>query len=448
MVAYTMPRNLPLASRVCSGPMPRKGLLLLFPLLSLTVAHAQTDSLSLDEALRLARQRNGTIRAAQFDVDAAQSRVRQSYAAFFPTLEAQYQYTDQRLESSRFVSRGGGSFITGNFRLLDSGERNFTYQASRKSLESTRFNTREILRETLFSVTQQYFEALRAQQLKRVADSQVDRARLILEQTQLRIKVHDAAPIEELQANADYQNARVQSLAAQNQVTNSAATLKATVGLDEATTMPALADDGGTPPEVIGNLQALVDEGISNRPDLVSRRFAIESLRYSRKRALREAGVTFALDLTDDLQVTPTGLNDRTATFLVSFPFFDGGLRRAQAEELRANISASSADLLQAERTVRAQIESAYAEARTNLERYAAAKIARDAAQRNYSAVVDSRQYGASDLIQVLTAQVSLVTAESNYIQALYDARISDTRLRLVTGRPVPGETTPGVTTP
>jgi len=33
-----------------------------------------------------------------------------------------------------------------------------------------------------------------------------------------------------------------------------------------------------------------------------------------------------------------------------------------------------------------------------------------------------------------------LVTAESNYIEAVYDSLISDLRLKLVTGKPLPGE--------
>ena len=67
-------------------------------------------------------------------------------------------------------------------------------------------------------------------------------------------------------------------------------------------------------------------------------------------------------------------------------------------------------------------------------------EIALDAAKKNYNAAVDSQKAGAYDLLQVLTAQVSLVTAESNQIQALYDYRISDVNLKLVTGRPIPGE--------
>ena len=63
-----------------------------------------------------------------------------------------------------------------------------------------------------------------------------------------------------------------------------------------------------------------------------------------------------------------------------------------------------------------------------------------EAAQLNYEAATESQKEGINDLIAVLTAQVSLVTAESNYIEATFDYYVSDVNLRLVTGKPMPGE--------
>jgi len=415
-------------------------------------ASAQTgETLSLERALELARQRNGTIRAAELDVESARQRVTQANAAFYPQITPQYQYNDIRRERDRasFAQSGDVGLIRGSWRLLDSGERDFSVRSSRRALESTRFTGRQTLRTTLFSVTQQYYDALRAQELKRVADSQVARAETILKQTQARIAVKDAAPIEELQANADFQNARVQSLNARNRVTNAAATLKASIGLDTNEPLPTLERvDQTTVAEIPSDLRVLVNEGISNRPDLLSRRRSIESQRLSQRRADREAGISFGVDLFDDYQVTPDRLNDRTFSFLLSYPLFDGGRRRAIVRELGANIQADRLALAQAERSAQAEIEAAYAEVTTNVERLNAAQIALDAARRNFEAATGSRQAGAADLLQVLTAQVSLVTAESNYIEAVYDTRIAEARLRLVTGRPVPGEIVSGATTP
>lgn len=401
------------------------------------------DVLTLEEALRLARERNGTIRAAEQDVKAAQARVTQAAADFYPTLTPTYQYTDVKRERDQqsFAQSGDSGLLRFNWQLLDSGQRDLILRAQRRATEATRFTARQTLRTTLFNTTSQYYETLRAQELKRVADSQVERARSILEQTRARIAVRDAAAIDELQANADFQNARVNSLTARNQVTNNAATLRATIGLSNSEPMPMLMRETEAPViETPGDLPSLLAEGLANRPDLIARRRNIDSQVLNRRRATRDAGIGLSVDVSDDYQVFPDRLNDRTFQVTATYPLFDGGLRRAIVREAEANIQANRFSLLQEERSVQAAIAAAYAESTTNAERLEAARVALDAARRNFEAAEESRRAGASDLLQVLTAQVSLVTAESNFIEALYDSRITEARLRLVTGRPLVGE--------
>lgn len=407
-----------------------------------SVGLGQEKILSLDDALALAKRRNGTIRAAQADVDAARSRVAQAYSAFFPTVRPEYQYNNIRNEAGQVIvaQEGTSSLLSNTWKILDSGERDYTYRSSRRALEATRFNTQQTLRTTLFTVAESYYEALRSQELQDIAESQVQRAKQILDQTEARILAKDAAEIERLQANADYQNARVQSLVARNQVISTSASLKATIGLDATEPLPKLIRNAGPPEALAGQVDTVIDEGIKLRPDLRSRRSSIESERFSQLRADREAGVTFSVDLSDDYYISPHGQSNRVFGFLLSYPLFDGGQRRAAARELSANIRADRALLSQAERDARAEIESAYNQEATNIERLNAAKVAVEAAQKNYEAAVDSRQAGASDLQAVLTAQSTLLTAESNLIGAEYDLRISEVRLRLVTGRTIPGE--------
>jgi outer membrane protein len=401
------------------------------------------DVLTLEEALRLARERNGLIRAAEQDVRAAQARVTQAASAFYPTITPQYQYSDVKRERDQqsFAQSGDSTLIRFNWQLLDSGQRDLALRSQRRSTEATRFNARQTLRETLFTATQQYYETLRAQELQRVADSQIERARAILEQTRARIEVRDAAPIEELQANADFQNARVTSLTARNRVTNNSAALRATIGLEPGQSFPRLQrETEARVADIPTDLPALIGEGLANRPDLLARRRSIESLILNRRRAQRDAGVGLSVDVFDDYQVAPDRLNDRTFQITATYPLFDGGLRRAQVREIDANVQANRFDLLQTERNVTADIQAAFAEVTTNAERLTAAQTALDAARRNFEAATESRTLGAADLLQVITAQVSLVTAESNFIEALYDTRIAEVRLRLVTGRPIPGE--------
>jgi len=406
-----------------------------------------SGTLTLQEALQMAKSRNGNIQAAASDIRSADARVRQSLAAFYPTITPEYQYNSDRFETetglgNRFVQdEGGFSTLRTSVRLLDAGQRSYALSGSRRSLEAQRFSSRQSVRSVLFTVQQQFYDALRSQELQRVAEAQVARANTILEQTKARVQVKDAAEKDTLQARADSLNAQVEALVAQNRTVTANASLKATIGLETSQSLPTLVK-GPEPTEFpdAGSLDALVTEGLSNRPDILAQRRSIEALRFSELSALRQASLSFGLDAGFAQQLTPGRLENRTLTFLLSYPLFDGNLRREQAREIRYNVQASQAELEQAERTARAEIESAYKAHTQNAQRVQAAQLAVEAARINYSAASDSQRLGAADLIEVLTAQVSLVTAESNYIEAVYDYRISEARLKLVTGRPLEGE--------
>lgn len=422
----------------------------LLSLVSLCVpagAWAQTpDVLTLDEALRMARQRNGNIRAAELDVLAARSRVRQAAASFLPTVTPSFLYRSTRRDGAGIGSFGsdrGSLQANAAWEILDSGQRDLTLRSTRRSQEAQSFNTLQTLRNTLFVVHQQYIETRRAQELQRVAESQVGRAQEIVRQTEARIEARDAARKDLLQATADLMNAQVLALGARNRTATNAALLKATIGLDTAEPLPSLeaspeVELGDRPP----SLEGVVREGLTNRADLRARRLNLQALQLNQRRAQTEAGLTYGLSANVDQQFTPDSQNNRVLTFSVSYPLFDGGRLREQARELGFSVQAEQAVLLQAERDVRSEIESAFAEYLQNEERVRAARAALLAAQENFRAASESQRLGAATLIDVLTAQVSLVTAESNSIEANFDYTLSEVRLRLVLGRPLPGEDT------
>ncbi len=410
----------------------------------------QDRPLSLADAVKMARQRNGTIRAAAYDVEAAKSRVRQSFGAFLPTLTPSYHFDHRRNRTFTGSFRGADNQsndhvteISANWLLLDSGEREWSYQATRKLAEATASSALQTLRNVLFTVYQQYYDTLRAQEFVRVTGTQVDRAQKILDQTKAQIEVGDAPRKDLLQAQADFLNAKVERLSAENDASTQRASLKATVGLDSQEMLAPLQSEAEPnafpePP----TLEESVRQGLANRPDLVALRKQRQAQEFNVRTANRQAGVTWTLDASHNRGFSPDVADASALTFLVSYPLFDGKRAKESARQEVLALKAQEAGLQQAEREARADIEAAHAGLRSNIERVQAAKAAREAARLNYEAAIESQRLGAegTSIITVATAQVSLVTAELNFVQALYDYAISDVRLKLVTGQPIPGE--------
>ncbi len=412
-----------------------------------SVAPAQSGPLSLEDALAMAKKRNGTIRAAEYNVFISDERVKQSLADFLPKLEGTYTYRSSQQQTQTLGAKaytqqeGGSSNLLLTHRILDLGERNLGLKAARQLSDSERYRSLQTLRGTLFTVVQQYYETLRAQELQRVSTEQVGRTDLILKQTIARIAVRDEAAKDQLQAEADNLNAKVQVLSAQNRTTNAVATLKATIGLDAEASLPALAAPTlDTSTALAAPLSSYLKDGLELRPDLLAERRSIASLRFQKQLADRQAGLGASLDLQVGDQLTPTNLFGRAVSLNLTYPLFDGGRLRSIARAQGLGVKVAEQNLLQDERSVRAQIESAYKEAEQDAERLAAATKAVEAAQKNFDAAADSQKAGASTIIEVSTARVSLVTAQSEYIQAIYDLAIARAQLELVSGHRVPGQ--------
>jgi len=419
-------------------------------LLCSATSWAQDGKISLDQAIQFAKERNGAVKAAAFDVKAAESRLAQSFSNFLPSITPSYRYDTQRFETtvggSSTVTRTdeGRSQVNANWLLLDSGQRDLNFRASKRGLEQQRSDTLQTLRETLFAVYQQYFNALRAQELFRVQEASVQRAQEILKMTDLQIEVGAAPKKDRLQANADFLNAKVGRLSAQNQVTTSHATLKAAIGWTttdgdlQLQSMPEPADF-----EPYGDLQDVIKDGLAQREDLRSRRLGLEAQRLNVQRVRLAAGVTWSLDANYSRLFTQNEADNRNLSFLVSIPLYDGSRSREAAREAELGLASANELYKQSERTAIAEIESAFLELGQNRERFLAAKLALEAAQLNYKAASESQERGAegTSVITSLTAKISLVTAESNFVEAVFDTYISEIRFRLVTGRPLPNET-------
>lgn len=414
--------------------------------LLLAAASSAQQALDLQRCLALAKERNGSVRAAFLAAESARSRRLQSLAAFFPSVTPSYEYLSSRIDRETGAFRGltksdtNTSEVTARWQLLDSGERSWTLSASRLTEEAQRLTALQTLRRVLFTVHQQYFDALRAHELLRVAEQQVSLAENILNQTRALVEQGESPAKDILQAEADYLNAKVQLLVAKNQVSTAEASLRAAIGWPADEPLPPLAAVAEPAAQAPGALEELVRQGLEARPDLVAERLRTRADRYDVLRADQASKASWSLDANYSRQFSDDVVERQSLSFVVSVPLFDGGRLREAAMQARLAWQANLESLVQLERDARAEIESAYAVFVQNTERVGAARAAVEAARKNFEAAEGSRAAGASDLISTLTARVSLATAESNYVQAVYDTHIADVRLRLAVGKEIPGE--------
>jgi outer membrane protein len=402
-------------------------------------------TLTLDEALILARQRNGDVRSAFLSVQAAEANLRASRSAFLPTLTANLRREDGRFEQYTGFRRGQdinqtSSSVTLNYLILDNGDRSTTYEIASLNSDITYLNSRQTFRTVLFNVHSRFYDALRAQELLRVREAQLRRSEELLRATEARVNAGDTPPKDILQARADFLNARASELQARNQVNTAEANLKAILGLTDEELPQLVSNAQPSAPVTETDLPALVAQAKERRPDIVAARRQVDSRRLNLRQARLDTSIAYSLSAQYTRSFNDDVTDRPSLVFQASYPLYDGNQVRSRVSAAEFQVEAQRFSLEQAERDVTAEVEATVKEYTQNALLLEASNLALEAAQLNYNAASEAQRLGASDLIEVLTAQVTLVTAETNRVQALYDLLISEVRLDLVVGDPLPGE--------
>jgi outer membrane protein len=118
----------------------------------------------------------------------------------------------------------------------------------------------------------------------------------------------------------------------------------------------------------------------------------------------------------------------------LTFPLFEGGLRQAETQEAMARKRQAEYTLSDLKKSIGVDVENAYLDyiAQKGILKSSGDQVA--FARDNYNAVSKQFDFGLAQSIEVMDANTVLVTAETQFIQALYNYQQSVIRLKRVTG--------------
>jgi outer membrane protein len=402
-----------------------------------------TKPISLKAAIMVGLRNQPTLAIAKNQQDASKARVGQAMSRYFPTIAPSVAYTNQ-LSAFQFQGQRTTATIEQTVSqialrqtILDSGRREETLLANRYNEKASEHNVRDARQIVIVNVTTSFYDLLRTRELVKVAQAGVDRAKTTLDATRAGVEAKTIRRIDVLQAEADYDNARVSLITAQNNVRLAETNLKNAMGL--VLSNPILVEDTqlptpgveDTPPPVSSFMKLAFD----NRPDLQRDRNTIDSSRHSVKLAQINGGLQVSADITEGYRFDPAPRGEnRTFSTTFSYPLFDGGLSRSQIREAKANLETSKQQLELTRQTIQLAVEQAYLLREEARARVSATQRARNAARANYQAAIDSLKEGVASIVDVITAQSALITAETNAVNAVFDFHSADARLQRAIG--------------
>ena len=418
--------------------------LLLACLATVVGAADRPHVLTLQEARAIALKKHPRITVADLKLLAAQQSVRQAQAALLPTITGSFSGAAATQDETRIV--GGPLTLSSVFDrvsasvlvsqlVTDFGRTAHLTRSSKLKASAEERNGEAVRALLLLQVDGAYFSALQAKALLEVTGDTMLTRRLLRDQIATLAKNQLKSELDASFAEVNYQEALLLENKAQNDLQSSYASLAALLGQPRTASFRLAGTP--TPGSLPGTVGPLMSLAVANRPDLQRLRFEHGS---AAEFAMAEAALNRpTLSVQGTAGLIPWGdkaLNQdyAAAGFMLSFPFFSGGLNTARRVEAELRMQAAAANLRDEENNAVRDVRLAWL----------AAKNAQDRAEITGKLVVQARRSlslsqarydaGTSSIVELSQAQLSLTSAQITHTNARYEYLIRRSLLDYQTG--------------
>ncbi|MBI5409669.1 MAG: TolC family protein [Nitrospirae bacterium] len=400
------------------------------------------EALNLERCIEIALTKHPNIVSFANTVKVNQSRVGEAAANYYPQIDLTSGYS--RISSSSRSTSDLSTDIDNTFdeytgsvtlkqNLYDFGKTAAQVRVQDLNLDSSRADLENASQQIVLNVKQAYYGVLKATRDRDVAEEAVKQSQQHLEQAKGFYEVGTKPKFDVTKAEVDLSNSRLNLIRAENALRIAIVTLNNAMGVPEAPEFD-IEDNLSFQVYVITFDEAIM-KAYKNRPDL-------ESIIFKRQSA--ESSVTLAEKgyypaLTGSASYSRSGeefpLDEGwNAGVTLSFPIFSGFLTKHQVGESRANLNVQRANEEALRQNIFLEVQQAYLNLKEAGERIPAAGIVVKQAEENLELANGRYKAGVGNPIEVTDAQVSLSSAKSSYIQALYDYKTAHASLEKAMG--------------
>ncbi len=410
----------------------------------------QLPTVTLEEAVRRAQQALPTVVQARSSVRTAEAQVRSAKGAYLPSLTANTTgatnfsagpsrtdpVTQQVISGDRTstsVSMGLSASVdlfTGFRRGADSRSARATRSAAEASLTDQEF-------QAALSATQQFFDALAAQQLLAVREASVKLAEQQLVISVAKLRVGQATRSDSLRSLVNLGTAQSNLITARSDMARTQALLGRTIGVDGR--VQATDDSAFYQTSVVLDTTQLTQEALARSPQVQ----AAEASAMAANASVRSAKAQYFPTLALSGNTSWSGNNSldyqffasRGLTLALSWPIFNRFQREQTIENRLAALDNAEAGAADAKRNVQASLATQYAALDAARARIDISHTSIEAAQEDLRVVNARYQAGAATILDVLTSQQALAQAQVDAVNARFDYLKAKAQIEALIGR-------------
>jgi outer membrane protein len=408
--------------------------------------------LTLAEAERTAQEHQPQLRAARASVEAAEGRVTQSRAGLLPQLAATGGY---ERTTTNYIFRPGAnviaapaatswssinyfdSSVTLSQLFWDFGQTTDRWRATQASTRASADQERAIVLQVVLQVRTAFFNTVASKELLSVARQTLGNQRVHLEQIEGFVQAGTRPPIDLSQARADFANAQVQVINADNTYQRSKVLLNQVMGVEGPIDYD-IASEGLPPqPDEDGSLEPLLARALAARPDIAAATEQVRAQQLLLRSARSGYGpvVSGAAGLVQGT-VSGTGYTGWNVSAGVSLTWnlFQGGFTKGIVDEVEANVRFAAAQLDVHKQQVRVDVDQTLLSIRAAKAALSAANDTLVAASQRLSLAEGRYQNGSGSVIELSDAQVFEANAAAQVVQTRYQLATARAQLAWALG--------------
>lgn len=396
------------------------------------------EKLNLAQVLEIARQRQPSIVAAQGAIKASQSKVGQAEAKYYPQADAAASFNRLSPGNSSFGTvlsshEQYAAGITVNQQLYDFGKTATQVAIQKTTLASSRSDLAAVEEQVIFSVKLAYYDMLKAARNIEVATDTVKQFEQHLDQAKGFFESGLKPKYDVTKAEVDLSNARLNLIRIKNGLSLARVVLNNAMGFPEAPDYEVV-DNLRFSPFLVPFAKALV-LAADNRPDLkgllLRKQAAEQGVDLARKGDFPYLSGSASTSYGGDTLAMDPGWSVGVA---ISVPVFNGYQTKYQISEAQANADILAAKETTLRQTIYKDLQQGYLNLQEAEERIAATKLAIQQAEENFAIASGRYEAGVGAPVEITDADVLLVNARTNHIQALYDYRVAQTVIEQTIG--------------
>ncbi|MBN2439566.1 MAG: TolC family protein [Deltaproteobacteria bacterium] len=400
------------------------------------------EEYSLEDLCRIALTRSEKLRSAEENLTIAEIGKDKALSYLLPRMTATggvTQYSERKWTATGNVLQPESAAYWGvrvdeTFSL--SGREWKALGIAKQNVTKSRLDLTAVREDYLLRyVAAAYYNVLMARKNLEIADANLERLTKYRQAAEKRLRIGEVTKTAIFRAEGELSGAKSDRLQAQNGLELATAFLASNVGISEDFSLREVPPVGGELPV----LSVFEEQAFAARADLksleVQKQIAADQTKYAEGAFWPSVSVSGVYSGSDQHPAS-SNLNRESiyGGVALSFPFFEGGLRKAEVSEAKARERQAALYYEDMKKAIEIEVRTGYLDLVTQkgILRFLNDQLlfARD----NYRAVERQFEFGLSNSLDVMDANTLLVSTERKAASAEYGYRLALLRIKKASG--------------